>query len=558
MDKHAELLEKLSTLRNGFVELLPPRLNEIQAAIEGLEQEPMNMERRATLHRLLHNLTGAAGTFGYHELSSEARILEQTLKTWLSEDDRGHPLPIDALPGLQAGFSRVRQLAENAGHIPAPELPFAVETGLSQAEERKRHIFIVDDDRLAGENLAVQLAHFGYSCRVLANLNCLVEEIHREIPDAVIMDITFPGGRLVGAEQMRTLQASLPRKLPVVFLSVNADIDARLAAVRAGADAYFTKPVDINPMVDRLDLLTLREVAEAYRILVVDDQVSMSLFHATILRSAGMEVAVCNDPLKVLERLPEFRPELIVMDIYMPGCSGVELAQVIRQQDTYVNLPIVFLSSESDSERQLEAIQSGGDEYLVKPIQPRHLISAVSVRAARYRVLMSMLQRDSLTGLYNHTASKEALARELSLARRNRSPLSLVMLDIDHFKRVNDRYGHPVGDQVIRSLARLLKQRLRSGDIVGRYGGEEFVVIMPGSAAAQAAKVVDQLRESFSQIAQNSQLGPFHSSFSAGLAQFPDQDDAEGLFDAADQALYRAKAQGRNQVALAEAPKQTS
>jgi CheY-like chemotaxis protein len=155
----------------------------------------------------------------------------------------------------------------------------------------------------------------------------------------------------------------------------------------------------------------------------------------------------------------------------MVACDGFELATVIRQQEEFVGISIVFLSAESNIGRQLFALRLGGDDFLIKPIEPDHLVSVVTSRVERSRVLRSFMVRDSLTGLLNHTAIKEQLEIQLARTRRLNGKLSFAMLDIDHFKTVNDTYGHSVGDRVLKSLSRLLQQRLRETDIVGRAGG---------------------------------------------------------------------------------------
>jgi len=158
--------------------------------------------------------------------------------------------------------------------------------------------------------------------------------------------------------------------------------------------------------------------------------------------------------------------------------------------------------------------------------------------------------RDSLTGLLNHTAIKDQLDGEVARAKRQNKPLSFAMIDIDNFKRVNDNYGHPAGDRVIKSLARLLKQRLSANDLVGRYGGEEFAVILVDTEGAAALKVLDTIRNDFSQLRLVADEKEFSASFSCGIAEVTKFPDANGLCDAADKALYKAKHAGRNRVML--------
>jgi diguanylate cyclase (GGDEF)-like protein len=164
--------------------------------------------------------------------------------------------------------------------------------------------------------------------------------------------------------------------------------------------------------------------------------------------------------------------------------------------------------------------------------------------------------RDGLTGLFNHTFLSQYLSTTMAAARREGGRISLAMIDIDHFKMINDTYGHPAGDQVLVALSRLLQQRLRHSDLVGRYGGEEFVVIMGHTAAEDARTIIDSLREDFGRLAFRAGDKPFSCTFSGGVVGFPGI-DADHLMEAADQALYQAKRAGRNRVCVAGAEETT-
>ncbi len=169
-------------------------------------------------------------------------------------------------------------------------------------------------------------------------------------------------------------------------------------------------------------------------------------------------------------------------------------------------------------------------------------------RAQRARQLAEMMTKDSLTGLLQHARVKERLDHELQRSERTGEPLSVVMLDIDHFKKVNDNYGHLIGDQVISSVANLLKQQLRKTDIIGRYGGEEFLLILPDCNQQQAFALVEQLRQSFASLPFSFDYHNFHCTFSAGISQAKATDDTDQLIDQADKALYSSKHAGRNQT----------
>jgi DNA-binding response OmpR family regulator len=264
----------------------------------------------------------------------------------------------------------------------------------------------------------------------------------------------------------------------LIFISERNDATARLQAVRAGGEAFISRPINLTELVAQMDALTPPVMPSAYRILIVDDSPTAAAFYATTLQMAGMVTVTCRNSQQLLDALVEFGPDLILLDIYMPDCNGLEVAAMLRQLPGYVAIPIVFLTAETALDIQLKALQLGSDDFLTKPIHSEHLISLVRSRIERSRLLRSLMERDSLTDLLNHSSFKEQLTIELARATRHNTALVVAILDIDYFKLVNDRYGHLVGDQVLKSLARLLRGGLRQTDAAGRVGGEEFAVVL--------------------------------------------------------------------------------
>jgi diguanylate cyclase (GGDEF)-like protein len=421
-------------------------------------------------------------------------------------------------------------------------------TNAQAASPRTKLIYLWPEQSLDMQEAARQLGYYGYVSSLFETSEQLFQGVAAEPPTAILVDCALACTQT--SEQKAEL-GRIAQQIPVACVSDQTDIAARLAALRMGCQAYFTRPLDTTSLLDTLDRLTAPPQADAGKVLIIDDSPSLAAFYAAHLNEAGFVCQVVTDPLNSLEALYEHPPELILLDMNMPGASGQEVAKVIRQQDAYLSIPIVFLSAESDVGRQREAMSLGGDEFLQKPIEPEHLISAVKSRVIRYRALRALMVRDSLTGLLNHTSYKERLRAEVARAKRQNKLLTVVMIDIDHFKNVNDTYGHPAGDRVIKNLSRLLRQRLRGGDLIGRYGGEEFALALPDTSVDVALGVINNLRESFAAIEQHAGNTSFHNTFSAGVAQCPPSMDAEALLKTADEALYVSKHGGRNQVTAA-------
>ena len=241
------------------------------------------------------------------------------------------------------------------------------------------------------------------------------------------------------------------------------------------------KPVSLSELLDHLESVFRKEQAEPPRVMLIDDDKELCSLLKVELESKGMLVNILFKIENIISELTEFRPELLLLDMEMPDYSGIDIALLVRQHAQFESLPIVYLSAEQNQEKQAEALLFDADDFLVKPISNERLTSSIRSRVQRARVLEQLISKDSLTGLLKHAAIKEQAEREVKRAQREHIAVSIVMLDIDHFKRVNDTYGHATGDTVITSLATLLRHRLRQTDIIGRYGGEEFMLILPNT-----------------------------------------------------------------------------
>jgi diguanylate cyclase (GGDEF)-like protein len=351
-------------------------------------------------------------------------------------------------------------------------------------------------------------------------------------------------------ENSLELCARVSKTSPVVFVTQNSGFDIRLAAMRAGVGALVPRPFDANELIGWLEHLVDRQCNGPYSVLIVDDDPVLADLYATALRHAGMEVHAVQSASTAFELLDAALPDLILMDLRMPGADGIEISRMIRQYRRYLSVPIVFVSAESDSARQMEARKFGGDEFISKPVDLNHLVALVRLRAERAKVMRSAMERDSLTGLLNHGRFKERLAHEMERCHRTGGEISLAMIDLDRFKTINDTHGHLIGDRVIRTLSHSLASGLRRIDIVGRYGGEAFGVIMLDTSPHLAHAAIEKQRRRFGEIEFDAAGRRFHASFSAGVAGSRTCTTVEKLISAADRALYAAKRAGRDRAVV--------
>ena len=480
-----------------------------------------------------------AERFEQPEHGSLSLAIGQTLRAIEANSARLNSELISELNRLMQRLSRTGlRKGDQLDNVPLPPL--------------RKPVYIVLQDHERAERLAQQLEFFGLSVQALCSAEAFQASMSERLPSAIVMDVDFTGAGL-GLHLAAQAQQGLELHIPLLFFSLHeTDTPTRLAAVRAGGQEFLTGTLDASSLLEKLELLTSATQYEPFRVLVIDDSRAQALHTERLLNSAGIITRTLTEPIRTMSELADFQPDLIILDMYMPACTGTELAKVIRHNDRYVSVPIIYLSAEDDLDKQLDAMSEGGDDFLTKPIRARHLVTTVRNRAARARHLKARMVRDSLTGLYNHTHILQLLEDCSFRARREAQPLSFAMLDIDHFKKINDRHGHPMGDRVIKSLALFLKQRLRKTDFIGRYGGEEFAIVMPNTGLAAAHKVLDEIRRRFAEIHYPAQPHDLQCTFSAGVVQLDDALDALTMASAADEALYRAKHAGRNCVVRVE------
>ena len=267
------------------------------------------------------------------------------------------------------------------------------------------------------------------------------------------------------------------RRLLVVAISAADDITLRLSARRAGVDALVVAPQSASDILKRLQALLDPERQESYRVLIVEDDRSQALFAEGILRNAGMESMVVLDALGVMPALEQFHPDMILMDLNMPGANGIELTALIREHEDFAHTPIVFLSGESSEDLQFDAIDAGGDDFLSKPIRPRHLISAVQSRVRRHRSLAKRQNkrpdRDAATGLVYRSALIDLISDNLQ-AGQNKG--GLVFVEIDGLGLLRDRIGLAALEQLLGDVSRALTG-LASGKQVTRIGDGSYLVL---------------------------------------------------------------------------------
>ncbi len=551
----------LEKLKGEYKTQLPEKIASIKSDWDLLNNQ-WQSELMVQLHRNVHSLIGTSGTFGFNDISKTARTLEEQLKPLLQCKSNDYKLNQDL-------YERAIDIINNLANLLSPSATLAsqkstsaiaknssadfgeLDKQLSQARNsgtvaQDILIYYLDHEITAPELLLQNLLSYGFNSKHFRNMPQLVDAIQHKQPSLVIIDLTLPDMSL--EDIFNLARTFVQRGIKVFIFSGRDDFTSRLHSVRAGIHSYVTKPADIPALVGMIRNHLNLNINKPTHILIVDDQVAIAEFYKTILEQAGMKVTIETDPYEVLPAMQAYGPDLLLLDLNMPEVNGDELAAVIRQQEQYQSIPILFLSANAHPDKKTDLLEIGSDDLLSKGMPPEELVRHVKSRVERAKILTAMMYQDSLTGLLNHAQIQLAAERVFQHCNRKGTTFTIAMIDIDKFKSVNDTYGHLTGDRVIKALSQLLQQRLRITDYIGRFGGEEFLLIMPDISIKDAGNLLNGLRKAFALIDFKENGVHFNVSFSAGIAENTGMQNFMEQIKIADEALYRAKQRGRNVV----------
>jgi len=412
----------------------------------------------------------------------------------------------------------------------------------------------------------------------------------RETPDLILLDVMMPG--MDGFEVCRRLKADpATRHIPVVMVTALTEMEDRVRGLEAGADDFLSKPVNEIALFARVrSLVRLKMLIDELRtrrataggaemledmdaeaeapggdILLVEPSVRTGQRMRGYLEEAGYTVAHCASASEALEASAKSRFDLIVTGIALGEEDGLRLCSQFRSREATRNVPILLVLDDADMKRLAKGLELGVTDYVIRPVDRNELAARVRTQVRRRRYhdrLRSLLDRsvslaftDGLTGVYNRRYMNAHLDRKLMEIADSGKPVSVMLFDIDHFKAVNDTHGHAAGDAVLKAIAELVGRGVRETDLLSRYGGEEFVLVMPDTDTEIALKVADRLRAAVAEMRVGVGDIVLQVTISAGVAATLDpMETPDSLLQQADAALYAAKQGGRNRVHGANGP----
>jgi len=422
-------------------------------------------------------------------------------------------------------------------------------TSAGAAEQRK--VFHLSDGNPLACEIDQKIEAAGYELTLLDRVDELKEVLAAFAPHLVVVDAPFQDALESVGEMIKAARTRLGRRLALLAFSDSAELPVRLRAMRAGADSFIPLPAQSGDVMGRIAELLDADTSDPFRVLIVEDDRSQAMFAESILRKAGMHTLAATDPLAALDQLDGFKPELILMDLYMPNCSGLELTAIIREREAFINTPIVFLSGEHDEEKHFEALNAGGDDFLSKPIRPKHLISAVTNRVRRARTLGRRAQasnpRDPVTGLYQRA---HVLDRLNALLAGDEADGGLVYIELDGAGSIRERVGLTSFDALFNQIGAFLATHIGVHDLAARYGDTSFVLLCQGDADALTRLAAD-LRDRTTREVFEHEGKSLAVSLSFGICVFgAGLGDASAMLNAAERALVEARARSNNHIGV--------
>ncbi len=464
--------------------------------------------------------------------------------------------------------------------VEAPEKP-------ARPVKRKPSVLIVDDDPL-NVNLLDTLLSDNYETVKAYDGAEAMGKISENSPDLILLDIMMP--EIDGYEVTRRLKNNADtRRIPIILITALEGSEDKALGIEAGADEFLNKPVNPAELRARVkSLLKLKVYQEqlSARVRSEEDLVSDEpsretgggdLAVPTILltedNSKDIALLKCyleDQPYRLLtsgsgeeaiDMCQREKIDLIVLDLMLPDLDGFNVCQQLKDGDATRSVQIVMVSAQNDLETRLTGIELGADEFLIKPINRDEL--AVRIRTllkkknyldriiSRFETTLNTAITDKLTGLHNHSYFKHFMENEVRRCARQNQPMTLIMIDIDDFKKYNDTYGHAAGDTLLRLFGGLLKDGIRDIDLAARYGGEEFSVVLPYTNRENASRTVERILGDIRNcsFSESPSMACERKTASLGIACYPkDGDTVASLIERADEALYRAKRSGKNRA----------
>ena len=527
---------KMSSEKTAFLRQLPKRIAAIEDIWSRLSNGAWDSAQLDALYERVREISESSKAYGLFQLNESVFSLEVYLSSFVGADMSPGDAQIKAISGLV----RALRTAANGAAALEPTVP---------APAGALTLFALGDSAgLIGE-LAEALRTLDCDVHHFADAEKLVAQLADAPPKAIIADTAKLSELAPLSAELVRLRSHLSLHIPLIFVSSSTALQLRVDAIRAGGDGYFVAPLDAKSVALQVrDMATVDQQAP-FRVLVVEDDPTQADFAGSILGKAGIEVLQVTEPVKVIDKLRAFKPDLILMDIYMPEVNGIELTTIIRDHPEFVTVPIVFVSGEQNTERQISALSVGGDDFISKPISPKHLLGVVQNRIRRARQLLRATgqppKHDRVTGLFSRQHFLDSTARLIDDDKAI-GVSAMLLVRPDDLEGLQTRLGVGGVDHLLSEFGDLLHRQVSDSDVAARVDEHSFGVLAKRNAQDDILRLAEAI---LNNIAGHSFEGGQSISASIGLLFLDDHAaDATGIVSRAGSACDEASANGGNRV----------
>ncbi|MBW4564531.1 MAG: response regulator [Mojavia pulchra JT2-VF2] len=525
-DQKQQTVVEIAKVWERTKEKLSHRIATIEQATTALRQNQLSHELQFAAEREAHKLAGSLGMYGFVQGSRLAQEIEQFFQS-KELVDRNQTLHLSEL--IVALRQELQQTT--AGQKPEVSSP-----------DKRPWLLIVEQDKSLAKALVVEAATWGMRAEIARTPTLARERISSDRPDIVLLDLcaNTPQDNLT---LLCELNACTP-PVPVLVLADRERSIDRVKVARLGGRGFLPKPVTASEVLKAATALLQRTRTTAAKVMVVDDDSQVLTALHSLLEPWGFKLSTLDCPLQFWNNLETVAPDLLILDVEMPQISGIDLCQSVRADMRWSGLPILFLTAHTDADTMQQVFAAGGDDYVSKPIVGPELVTRILNRLERSRLLRNLVEADALTGVANYRKSSQQLTQFLELCDHHQQPLCFAVLNLDRFKQINECYGHTSGDAVLSRLGGLLHRHFQSDDVVGRWGGAEFIVGMYGMTRSDGIKRLAEVLEALHQQKFTAFDGTqFQVTLSTAAMQYPqDGINLPALYKAAAAALRQAQA----------------
>ena len=518
-------------------------LLDLDKHLAALAQAPWEQTPLLAVQRVFHNFAGSGTIYAAPKISALGGEGEYLCAS----------MALSGRAVLEGEMEQIEAIARRIRSEFQLLLSTTTRPAVVQVERPKGSLllFLVTPGSPLASDLKDYLSKRGLVVELITSLADAERRLDSGLPDLAAVDAGFPNGS--SFDFVRALRSMEPAPaIPVLLLGERGPFLDKVEAIHCGADGFVPDPPDPATLLKKFKSLLARRKAAAARILAVEDDPSQAHYMEEVLSSAGYQVKICMDPSQFEANLHAFRPQLVLMDILLPGMSGYDLMKFLRQEEGFATVPAIFITTEGQRRNQVQAAEAGGDDFLVKPISPEDLLALVKSRLARYRSIQDLMDHDELTGMLAHTPFlKEA---RLCLNRHSRRGVAyaMVLLQVDRMADQILTHGPKAHDAVIKGLAKFLQRKIRQTDIMGRYGEQQLAVVLEHLEPMDALRLIRRLQQEFATM--NQTIGPrrtIRGTFSAGVAMAdPTVKTLKDWLDRSGASLQEAVSRGGNQTVL--------